>query len=70
MTTKEIVEKLAKNIGVTLSKMGEMIGRGGGSSLARTLRDDSLKVKDLKKCLECDGGKLIVKYKGKNIEID
>ena len=70
MTSKELVQAIAKSLGITLSELGMRIGRGGGSSLARTLRDDSLKVQDLKKCLMCEGHELIIKYKGKNIKID
>jgi len=70
MTIKDLVNGIAKSIGLNLSDLGIRIGRGGGSSLARSLRDDSLKVADLKKCLECDGQELIIKYKRKNIKID
>lgn len=70
MTIKDLVNGIAKSIGLNLSDLGVKIGRGGGSSLARSLRDDSLKVADLKKCLECDGQELIIKYKGKNVKID
>ena len=70
MTSKDLVQAIAKSLGITLSELGMRIGRGGGSSLARTLRDDSLKIQDLKKCLMCEGQELIIKYKGKNIKID
>ena len=70
MTSKELVQTIAKSLGITLSELGMRIGRGGGSSLARTLRDDSLKIQDLKKCLLCEGQELVIKYKGKNIKID
>ena len=70
MTVKKLVEHIAARLGMNLSQMGERIGRGGGSSLARSLRDNSLKVRDLKKCLECDGDDLIIIYKGKKVRID
>ena len=70
MTSKDLVQAIAKSLGITLSELGMRIGRGGGSSLARTLRDDSLKIQDLKKCLMCEGQELVIKYKGKNIKID
>jgi hypothetical protein len=70
MTIKKLVEHIAGTLGMNLSDFGVRIGRGGGSSLSRTLRDDSLKVKDLKKCLECDGQDLIIIYKNKRIKID
>lgn len=70
MKTKELVQVIAKSLGLSLSDLGTKIGRGGGSSMARSLRDDSLKVADLKKCFNCDGQELIIKYKGKNIKID
>ena len=70
MTIKDLVQGIAKSIGFSLSDLGITIGRGGGSSLARSLRDNSLKIEDLKKCLECDGQDLVIRYKGKNIKID
>jgi hypothetical protein len=70
MTVMELVKQIARRLDINLSELGIRIGRGGGSSLGRSLRDDSLKVKDLKKCLACDGEELIIIYKGKKIRID
>ena len=70
MKIKQLVTFIAEDLKTTLKGLSGLIGRGENGSLARTLRNDTLTVNDLKKCLECNGEELIIKYKGKNIRID
>ena len=68
MKIKELIEKIARDNNMSVQELGEAIGRNG-SSLGRSLRDDALKVRDLKACLQVNGDSLLIVYKKNNVEI-
>ena len=65
---KKLFKELKKSLQCDLSKMGMQIGMGR-FSLARSIRNDTLKIKDLRKCIEASGEKLVIRFKGQDYEI-
>ena len=65
---KKLFNKIKKEKGVNFQSMSLKIGKEK-KFLSVRLTKDSLKVADLKKCLECVGEKLVIVFDGKNYEI-
>mgnify|MGYP003637697380 CR=1 FL=1 len=69
VTLKKFMQIVSGDNNMTLEDIGNAIGRKH-SSLGFSLRNETLTVKDLKKCLEVSKEPLIVKYKGNDYELD
>ena len=69
MKIKTVVQMIAKDNGLSLERLGNKIGRPY-HSLGKSLRDESVKVKDLQKCFEAIGEPLVIVYKGDNFIIE
>lgn len=66
---KAFVKKIAKENGLNIEKLSDKIGRCN-SSLGFSLRNETLTLKDLKKCLDVIDQPLVILYKGEKYEID
>lgn len=67
ITMGELVKKLARREGITLSELAERVGKKI-SSLSMNLKSD-IKLKDFKKYAEALGYKIIVEKDGERIEV-
>ena len=68
-TVNQFMKQVAKENGLNIEKMSDKIGRSN-ASLGFSLRNETLTVKDLAKCLNEVGQPLVLVYKGENYEID
>jgi hypothetical protein len=65
---KNFMWTLKKDNKTTLKALSIKLGKED-KYLSKRLNRDSLKVADLKKCLECCGEKLVIVYRGESYEI-
>ena len=62
---KKLFKEIKKCNNCDLVQLSKSIGMGS-NSLARSIRNDTLKIKDLRKCVELSGEKLVIVFKGEN----
>ena len=65
---KKLFKEIKKCNNCDLVQLSKSIGMGS-NSLARSIRNDAIKVSTLKKCIELSGEKMIVVFKGENYEV-
>jgi hypothetical protein len=65
---KNLIFKLKKENKTSLAKLSIQMGKDR-KFLSQKLNAGTLKVTDLKKCLECCGAELVVKYNGEEFII-
>lgn len=70
LTINQFVKTIASDLGISLKRLGSIIGRGDKSSLCSSLRKESLRLRDLSKILEVANEPLIILYKGNSYEIE
>ena len=68
-SAKEFVEMVAENKQVTIQELSTKIGRPK-VTLGHSLRNDTLSVTDLRKCLEATGQALVIVFKNKKYKIE
>ena len=68
-TVKEFINMISKDNKLKTVELSEAIGRPK-NALGHSLRNDTLKVIDLKNCLKCVGTPLVITYKKKKYEIE
>ena len=69
VTLKRFIQIVAGDNDMNLETIGNAIGRKH-SSLGFSLRNETLSVKDLTKCLKEADEPIIIKYKGNDYELD
>jgi len=65
---KHFIRILCKDAGLSTRKMSAKIGLNQ-QSLYRKQVTENLTIKELKKCLACNGAELVIVYKGENYVI-
>jgi hypothetical protein len=68
MNLKHFIRILCKDANLSTRKMSAKIGLNQ-QSLYRKQVTENLTVKELKRCLECNGVELVIVYKGENYVI-
>jgi hypothetical protein len=69
MDILNFVKLIAKKNNLTIKSLGVLIGRGDSISFWRTVTAGNIKANELKTVIEATGEKLIIVYKGEEIEI-
>lgn len=69
MNIKSLIWKIKKEKGISIQSLSIQIGHHG-NFLSRALKNDSVRVSDLKKCFDCVGEPFVIIFKGEKNKID